>query len=173
MREEAAQQEFMRMPIDRRSTPRLAVLGRLHGHLVSLDVPITIGNLGLGGFSAESVMPFPLGARHQFRFTTDTGGEVNIQAVVVHRRPGYSADGLTFFVTGFAFVHDPAHDTAGDIRLLLASMTPDANDVPAVGATDQADHPHAQGAIRLVAPAPGRATAPPARRRRRLADQPA
>ena len=144
------------MPIDRRSAPRLEVLGRLHGHLVSLDVPITIGNLGLGGFSAESVMPFPLGARHRFRFTTNTGGEVNIQAVVVHRRPGYSADGLTFFVTGFAFVHDPVHDTAGDIRLLLASMTPDA-------AHEEADSPgdgHARGAIRLVLPTPARDTRP-------------
>jgi hypothetical protein len=134
------------MPTDRRCTPRLEVLGRLHGHLVSLNVPITIGNLGLGGFSAESIMPFPLGARHQFRFTTDTGVDVNIQAIVVHRRPGYSADGLTFFVTGFAFVHDPMHDTARDIRLLLASMTLDAT--PDVA--DSSDDGHARGGIRLV-----------------------
>ena len=157
------------MPIDRRSTPRLEVLGRLHGHLVSLDVPITIGNLGLGGFSAESVMPFPLGARHQFRFTTDTGGEVNIQAVVVHRRPGYSADGLTFFVTGFAFVHDPVHDTARDIRLLLTSMTPDA----ARREADSSDDGHARDGIRLVLLTPARDTRPRARGRRRPVNQPA
>jgi len=157
------------MPIDRRSTPRLEVLGRLHGHLVSLDVPITIGNLGLGGFSAESVMPFPLGARHQFRFTTDAGVEVNIQGVVVHRRPGYSADGLTFFVTGFAFVHDPVHDTARDIRLLLTSMTPDA----ARREADSSDDGHARDGIRLVLLTPARDTRPRARGRRRPVNQPA
>ena len=156
---------------DRRSTPRLEVLGRLHGHLVSLDVPITLGNVGLGGFSAERVMPFPLGARHQFRFTTDRGVEVNIRAVVVHRRPGYSADGLTFFITGFAFVHDPMHDTSRDIRLLLASMLPVANDSTAVEATDPADHRPAPGGIRLVALMPGRATVRPARRRRESTNQ--
>lgn len=158
---------------DRRSTPRLEVLGRLHGRLVSLDVPISVANVGLGGFSAESVMPFPLGARHHFRFTTDRGVEVNIRAVVVHRRPGYSADGLTFFVTGFAFVHDPMHDTSRDIRRLLASMLPLANDSPAPDAADPGDHRPAPGGIRLVTLRPGRATAHGARRRRRSTGQPA
>lgn len=158
------------MPVtNRRSTPRLEVLGRLHGQIVSLDVPIAIGNIGLGGFSAESVMPFPLGARHQFRFTTARPVEVNIRAVVVHRRPAYSPDGLTYFITGFAFVHDPMRDTAGDIRLLLASMVPDASDSTAVEPAEPADHHHVHSAIRLVAPMPGRATSP-ARRRRRSID---
>ena len=130
-------------PRDRRSTPRLEVLGRLHGQLVSLDIPITIANVGLGGFSAESVMPFPLGARHQFRFTTDDRVEIHLAAVVVHRRPAYSPDGLTYFITGFSFVHDPMHDTASDIRRLVAAMTPpDA-------ASNPSEHT-VQDAIRLV-----------------------
>jgi hypothetical protein len=163
------------MPVsDRRSTPRLEVLGRLHGQLVSLDVPISIGNVGLGGFSAESAMPFPLGARHQFRFTTHQGSEVDIRAVVVHRRPGYSADGQTFFVTGFSFVHDPLHDTAGDIRLLLASMVADGGNNAAAAAGEPVDDRQAgQSAIRLVTPPSARADVAPAQRRRRPLNQPA
>lgn len=87
----------------------------------------------------------------------------------MHRRPGYSPDGLTFVVTGFAFVHDPVHDTAGDIRLLLASMTPDA----AREEVDSLDDGHAHGAIRLVRLTPARNATPRARGRRPPVNQPA
>ncbi len=156
---------------DRRSTPRLEVLGRLHGHLVSLDVSITVGNLGLGGFSAESVMPFPLGARHQFRFTTDRGVGIDIQAVVVHRRPGYSVDGLTFFVTGFSFVHDPMHDTARDIRALMASMT-DSDDGGALDEAHSVEPGAARDPMRLVPASPAHDAEAPTDRTGNRADAP-
>jgi hypothetical protein len=92
-----------------------------------LPVPISLRNLGLGGFSTESIVSFPLGARHEFRFTIAGGVEIHIGAVVMHRRPAYTVNGLTCFITGFAFLHDPARDTAADIRTLLAAAASPAD----------------------------------------------
>lgn len=115
---------------ERRASPRLEVLDQLHGHLVSLNVQLEMRDLGPGGFSTESVVPFPLGARHHFRLTTADDVEVLIEAIVIHRRPAYSADGLTHFIAGFAFVHDPVHDTAADICRLLDAIQFEEHVIP-------------------------------------------
>jgi len=112
-----------RVVTERRAAPRVDVLGQLYGQAISPQVPLSVRNIGLGGFSTESLVPFPLGAQHDFRFAVAGHVAVQIRAVVIHRRPSYSADGLTAFVTGFAFVHDALHDTAADIRMLLAAAT--------------------------------------------------
>ena len=112
-----------RLVTERRKTPRVQVLGQLYGQAISLEVPISVRNVGLGGFSTESLVPFPLGARHEFRFAVAGRVAIQIKAVVVHRRPAYSADGLTSFITGFEFIHDAVHDTAADIRTLLAAAS--------------------------------------------------
>jgi hypothetical protein len=107
---------------ERRTTPRLEVLGQLHGHLVSLSVPLVVRDLSAGGFSVESVVPFPPGARHQFRFNTAAGADIVIEAVVVHSRPVAPLGGVTRYATGFAFCHD-SEDTAHAVDELLGAVT--------------------------------------------------
>ena len=116
-----------RLVTERRAGRRLDVPDHLHGEVIAFPVPISLRNLGLGGFSTESIMPFPLGARHEFRFTIAGGVEIDVGAVVIHRRPAYTVDGLTCFITGFAFLHDPVRDTAADIRTLLAAAASPAD----------------------------------------------
>jgi hypothetical protein len=97
-------------------------LDQLHGHIVSFNVPIAIRDLGPGGFSTQSIVPFRVGVRRRFRFTSAGGLQVVIDAVVRYRRPTHSADGLTSYITGFEFVQDGIH-TVADIGLLLDAMT--------------------------------------------------
>jgi hypothetical protein len=107
---------------DRRATPRLEVLGQLHGYLVSLEVSLVVRDLSAGGFSVESVVPFPPGARHPFRFTASTGMEITVEAVVMHSRPHGLAGGQALYVTGFAFCHDSEHYRARAVDDLLGAL---------------------------------------------------
>ena len=108
---------------ERRAACRLEVLDQLNGQLVSMNVPILVRELGAGGFSIESNVPFPIGAHHQFRFTTAAGLAIILEAAVVHSQPTRPAHGWKRYVTGFSFVHDAIHDTARDIDILLDAMT--------------------------------------------------
>ena len=103
---------------DRRRAPRLQVLDRIHGSLVSLSLPLALGDISPGGFSVESEVQFPLGARHLFRFTTVAGVEVVIEGAVAYSRRRNDST----FITGFRFVHSRLTDTSRDIKALLAAM---------------------------------------------------
>jgi hypothetical protein len=110
-------------PAERRTAPRLEVLSQFHGHLVPFGVPLRVRDVSAGGFSIESSVPFPVGARHEFRFTTASGQEVRIAATVMHTQPaGADAESPTY-ICGLAFLHDPNHDTGGDIDTLLEAMS--------------------------------------------------
>src|SRR5262245_57060021 len=85
----------------RRKTPRIEVLGQLHGTLVAMDVPILVRNIGAGGFGIESPVPFPPGATHVFRFTAGTGLRVVLKACTRHCQEGTPApDGTTRYNAG-------------------------------------------------------------------------
>jgi len=112
----------MNMTIERRATPRLEVLEQLHGQLVPLGVPFLMRELGAGGFSVESIVRFPLGARHRFRFTTADNVEVILEATVMHSGPSGPVDDGTSYMTGFAFVHDAADETWRAVDTLLDAV---------------------------------------------------
>ena len=86
---------------------------------MSLSLSLTLRDIGSGGFSAESEVRFPVGARHLFRFTVATGAEVIIEAAVAHCQPC----GDTTYVTGFRFVHSRLTDTTLDIKTLLEATS--------------------------------------------------
>ena len=48
------------MSIERRRSPRVELVGRLHGHDVSLDVPVVVRELSLGGMAIETTFSFPI-----------------------------------------------------------------------------------------------------------------
>lgn len=108
----------------RRRFPRIEVLGMVDGRRVPLDVPLLIRELGQGGFSLESPVPFPPGSYHQFRFTTADQREVTLQATVVHcRLASASVDGNFTYITGFEFHSDESTDSSIDSLMdTLASV---------------------------------------------------
>ena len=96
------------MSIDRRRSPRIELLGRLHGHVVSLDVPVIVREISLGGMAVETTFSFPVGVVHEFRLTLGDGAHVVLRGQARHSRQ-VSGRGETF-VTGFQFVDE---DTTG------------------------------------------------------------
>ena len=106
---------------ERRRVPRLEVLGRIQGRLVSLPLPVELHDMGPEGFSVESALPFPQGARRLFLFTTAGGFQVLIEGAAAHSRPDDGGDAR--YVTGFSFVHSRLTDTDADVTVLLDALS--------------------------------------------------
>jgi hypothetical protein len=101
------------MGSERRRAPRVAILGRVHGHVASLDVAVKVREMSLGGLSMETAFAFPVGALHEFSLTLGDGASVQLKGRVVYSRETPSAGGGTTYVTGVQFVDDePADGTA-------------------------------------------------------------
>ena len=93
------------MGSERRRSPRMEMLGRVHGQAVSLDVPLTVREISLGGMSVEAPVPFPIDAIHEFRLTLGDGSTVLLRARVVYCKPARAAHGPSY-VCGMHFVDD-------------------------------------------------------------------
>src|SRR5690242_11884933 len=89
---------------DRRRSHRVEVLGQLHGHLVALRVPVKVRDIGTGGFSIETPVPFPDRAPNAFRFTMADGAEAVLTAVSVRSARIDRPNEPPSYVTGFEFV---------------------------------------------------------------------
>ena len=100
------------MSKDRRRSPRVELLGRVHGHVASLDVPVTVTEMSLGGLGLETGFPFPAGAIHDFRLTLGDGAFVVVKGKVVHCRNVAAPGGPSRYVSGVQFVEDDAADDA-------------------------------------------------------------
>lgn len=106
---------------ERRQSPRLDVLERLEFRLLAGSPDVQPQNLGSGGFSVSSDVPFAVGAVHRFVITPKGGAPAtNLAARVVYCHP--APDSPTRFVSGFAFVASTERDIA-KIEGLLDSMT--------------------------------------------------
>ena len=96
------------MSSDRRRSPRIAILGRVHGHVASLDVRVTVREMSLGGLSMETHFPFPVGAVHEFQLTLGDGSVVLLKGRVVYSRALTPATDPPLYVSGVEFVDDDA-----------------------------------------------------------------
>lgn len=101
------------MSIDRRRAPRIEILGRMHGHVVSLGVPVTVREISLGGLSMDTPFSFPVGAIHEFSLTLGDESAVQLRGRVVYCREGKAPDGSTLYVSGVAFVEDEPEAEGG------------------------------------------------------------
>ena len=93
------------MGSERRRSPRIEILGRVHGQAVSLDVPVTVREISLGGMSMDVPVPFPIDAIHEFRLTLGDGSTVLLRGRVVYCRPIKGGE-TPLFVCGLHFVDD-------------------------------------------------------------------
>jgi hypothetical protein len=69
-----------------RRSPRIEIFGRLHGHLVALDVPVSVTGISLGGVSFESPVDCPIGEVHEFRLALNGVASVRLKGRIVHCR---------------------------------------------------------------------------------------
>ena len=106
MSEPAQYLERLVAPAERRNFPRVKVMSMLHGYWVELDMPVTIREVSLGGFSVESAIPFPVGFDHTFLFSAADGRETLIRACCRHARMEETGRG-TICVAGFEFLPQP------------------------------------------------------------------
>jgi hypothetical protein len=77
---------------EQRRSPRIEIFGRLHGHLVALDVPVTVTGISLGGVSFESPVDFPIGEVHEFRLGLNGVASVRLKGRIVHCRSASDRD---------------------------------------------------------------------------------
>jgi hypothetical protein len=110
------------MSSDRRRSPRIEILGRLHGHSVSLDVPVVVKEISLGGMALETSFPFPVGAVHEFRLTLGDGAQVHLNGRVMHSRNISAPGGASTFVTGIQFVDDEPMDADIGVEDLIDKL---------------------------------------------------
>ena len=102
------------MSSDRRRSPRIEILGRLHGHSISLDVPVSVREISLGGMALETAFPFPVGVVHEFQLTLGDGSQVQLNGRVMHSRDASTPGGQPAFLTGIQFVDDePTESVTG------------------------------------------------------------
>jgi hypothetical protein len=110
------------MHVERRRAPRVEVLGRLHGHVVSIDAPVTVREVSLGGLSFSSALNLPIGAVHEFRLTLGDDSSVLLRGRIVRSELRRSDDGSSVYVTGVQFVEEEAAEDAGSIGNLIDRM---------------------------------------------------
>jgi hypothetical protein len=92
--------------VDRRRNPRVQILGKLHGQLVTLQAPITVTEISLGGLGFESEIKFPHGVVHEFRLTLGDESSVFLRGRVVHCRRISRLDEPSRYVVGVQFIDD-------------------------------------------------------------------
>lgn len=99
------------MSQERRRSPRIELLGQLHGRVVAYDVSVVVRNVSLGGMSLESAFPFTVGVVHAFRLTLGDDSSVELRGTVLRCVEEKAQDGAKRYLTGVQFVDDqPAED---------------------------------------------------------------
>jgi hypothetical protein len=92
---------------DRRRSPRIEILGRLHGHTVAFDVPVAVREISLGGMTVETGIALGEGAVHEFLLTLGDGSVVQLTGRVLHtRRDTDVSEGRDSYVSGIQFIED-------------------------------------------------------------------
>lgn len=108
----------------RRRYPRLDVLGRIQGQVLALDARLTLRELSLGGFSADSSRPFAPCLQHTFRFSTGEGLVVELDAVAVHCRiSSVSPDSGLRYIAGFEWAD--AETSREQVQHLVDVLSPE------------------------------------------------
>lgn len=94
---------------DRRRSPRVELMGRIHGKLVPAGVSITVREISLGGMSVLTNQAFDEGSVLSFMLTLGDGAGVLVATRVVYSRPVDGAEAGSF-VTGLEFVDEEGEE---------------------------------------------------------------
>ena len=108
---------------DRRRFPRFGARGKLAATLLDTDLAVRVRDIGLGGFSIESMMPLEAGLEHQVRFISRDDWSTVLPARVANSRPSCADDGSPLYVAGCAFASDERPETRRTIQILVEKVT--------------------------------------------------
>jgi hypothetical protein len=111
------------MTDDRRRSPRIELMSRLHGHSVSLDLPVRVVQISLGGMAIETRVAFPVGAVHIFRLTLGDGSTTELAGRVMHCRDVSPTGTEPAFVTGIQFVDDELGEGGPSVSDIIDRVT--------------------------------------------------
>jgi hypothetical protein len=103
--------------------PRFAAAGRLAGLLLDGDLPVRVRDIGLGGFSIETMAPMAEGVEHRVKFISHDDWSTELPARLANCRPSCAEDGSPLFVAGFAFVNGDAPETRKTVAVLVEKVT--------------------------------------------------
>lgn len=110
------------MSTERRRSARIEILGHLHGRVVSLDVPVRVREISLGGMAIETAVLFTEGTLHDFRLTLGDGAQVVLRGQARHCR-NIAAEGQhPLYVTGFEFVDDERGESQSTVGSLIDKL---------------------------------------------------
>jgi Tfp pilus assembly protein PilZ len=90
---------------DRRRSARVELMGRLHGQLISADLPVQVREISLGGMSVETPEGFETGSVLTFVLTLGDGAGVLVATRVVYSRLLGDSSPATY-VSGLEFVDE-------------------------------------------------------------------
>jgi hypothetical protein len=107
---------------ERRRSDRTPVSGRLQACRLPDDQPITVINLGLGGFRIRTTYGFTIGARHEFRFELADGTVIDIGARVIYCTPRVALDGTIVYFTGFELADEAHRDNRALVEEILHDL---------------------------------------------------
>ena len=111
----------MTQPTERRRAPRVDLVGQLRGELVSVDLPIVVREISLGGMSIETSRAFDVDSRHSFVLTLGDGAGVFVLGRVAYSRRVDQAE-RPIFITGIQFLDDDDNEAAGDVGDLVKKI---------------------------------------------------
>ncbi len=111
------------MYVERRRAPRVEVMGRIQGHVMSADAAIAVREISLGGLSFSSPAPFPVGSVHQFRLTLGDDSDVMMRGRIVRSELRTGQDGFAVYITGVQFLDDDLEDESPGVGGLIDKMS--------------------------------------------------
>jgi len=111
------------MYVERRRAPRVEVLGRMHGQIVSSNAPMSVREVSLGGLSFSSAVEFPIGEVHEFRLTLGDDSAVLLRGRIVRAEARIGDDGATVYITGVQFIDEEDSGEAPGMGDLIGKMT--------------------------------------------------
>ncbi len=91
---------------DRRRSARVAILGRLHGNVVSLDVPVAVNDLSLAGMAIQTPIPFTEGSVQEFELALGDNSSVVLRGQVIHSHNIAPSGAPALFLTGIQFLDE-------------------------------------------------------------------
>ena len=106
---------------ERRRAPRVDLVGQLRGELVSVDLPIVVREVSLGGMSIETAEAFEVESRHSFVLTLGDGAGVFVSGRVAYSRRVDRPQGA-IFITGIQFLDEDQSDGGGDVGELVKKI---------------------------------------------------
>ncbi len=108
---------------EQRRSPRIDVRHRLSGRIVSIDLPVVVRDISLGGFSIESDQDLPNGA-HDIRLHEGERWSVTVNASSRHHQAIKAQDGAMTYIIGFEY-NDQNPDTQQILRVLFERLAAD------------------------------------------------